>query len=250
MEFIKINEPSPVIQSDVAITYDGVVIDEEIEGYMTLMVRNREVSGNIIDTVDTNYGVMSTHQRMSVEPLEVDFIIKGKNDAEYHRQFERLMKTLDKKEDVAISFADDEAIFFGRLGEFGDVDENINNQVTGTFSLFRETPFKYSEEKTTGETVAETNRDLEIFEIELSTDVVIDGTEISNGEQTIRIIESYNSSDSVVLDLREGKAWKNGERFDYAIAIDSDFENFEIKSGDVLSISNGSMEVRYRERWR
>lgn len=250
MTFIEINEPSPVFKSALAITVDGVVLDDEIKGFEVLKVRNREVSGNHIDTVSTNYGVMKLRKRMEVEPLEVEFIIRAESDDEYYQSFEELMRVLDSDDFVTVTFADEDAYYFCLLGQFQELEDNITNQTVGMFELFRETPFKYSDEKVTDGEIEDTKRQVQIFEIELNTDSPISGCEITNGSQTIRIIEPFNSDDEVVLDLRNGEAWKNGERFDYAIAIDSDYENFEVKGQDTITSVECDLVVRYRERWR
>ena len=243
------NQASPEIRSEQAISYHGLVLDDEIEDFMVLNVRNREHTGREIETVGTNDGLLSIHQRKIVEPLEVQFMIRSKDDASYFDSFKRLKKMLLKEESGEISFEDEDAYYFGRFSNFSQIDDNFANVIVGTFEIFRETAYKYTEEKTTSGLVENLDDDIEIFEIEITTNVALSNLEITNDSQSIRLIEPIGINDTVVLDVRKGNAWKNGEPFDYAVAMNSDFDNFKVSGGETIQSDNGELLIRYRGRW-
>lgn len=234
--------------SSVALTFDGTNVDQEVKGYQTLNVYGREGADVEVITEQIDDGVIEVKHVLTTKPIVVEYMISTETDAEYEEAFEKLMRILFTDEHVKFSFADSEAVFFGRMTTFDNV-ENRNNTVVGKFELFREKPFKYTETITTGGSTPVTDRKLEIEWMKLTVTTNVNEIEVTNGRQTVRIVEPVATTDTVEMNFKTGKVTKNGENFAYGLALNSDFENFEIKSGDTITSPQANVEVGIRERW-
>lgn len=247
--FIETTEKRVTEPSSVALKYNGIVVDEAIPEFETLGVTGRETVEFIHETHPMDFGSMIVSQRVDVEPLKVMYIIRAETDVEFENAYKKLMEILYTTKDVEISFADSDAVFFGRASKFGE-QENINNQVVNVFEITRTTAHKYSEIKESAGLIDEVSGEFEVESIEIKPDASISGINIMNGEQTIRIVEPVSETDTLVLDFVENEILKNGKDFNWSLALDSDFENFEIKPQMHITTNEPStILVRYRKRW-
>lgn len=73
--------------------------------------------------------------------------------------------------------------------------------------------------------------------------------EITNGVETIELVDSFKSGDSIVINVEQGFVAKNGEENTYSVALNSDFENFIIENGQTITSPQGTVKVTMRERW-
>ena len=247
-EFIGIDEVGQEQLSAVAMTYDGVLLDEVIEGFRTLNVEGREMTSLNINMIETDVGYLDIGQRVESPPLEVQYMIQRETHAELKESFRQLMKVIVRDRNVEIKFADEDARHYGRFHQFLEWDEG-NVLVVGKMSLYRPKPFKYGPLLTTSGSFIITEKDLSLVRIVVDPTVSTNQLKISNGEQEIRLVEQIGANDTVVLDFVENRVYKNGVGFDYALALDSDFENFVIESGQTVSSGQATLSIEYRERW-
>lgn len=247
-EFVGINEIGQEQLSSVAMSYDGAVLDEVIEGFRTLNVEGRETTSLSINKIEMDVGYLDIGQRMESPPLEVEYMIQRDTQAELKESFRQLMKAIVRDRNVEIMFADEDARHYGRFQQFLEWDEG-NNQVIGKMSLYRHKPYKYGPLLTTNGSLITTEKDLSLVRIVIKPTASTSQLKISNGKQEIRLVEKIGASDSIELNFVENRVYKNGVGFDYALALDSDFENFVIESGQTVSSGQATLSIEYRERW-
>lgn len=247
-EFIGINEIGEEQFSSVAMSYDGVLLDEAIEGFRTLNVGGRETTSLNINMIETDVGYLDIGQRMESPPLEVEYMIQRDTQAELKESFRKLMKAIVRDRNVEIAFADEDARHYGRFYQFLEWDEG-EAMVVGKMSLYRPKPFKYGPLLTTNGSFITTEKDLSLVRIVVDPTASTNLLKISNGKKEIRLVEQIGASDTIELDFIGNRVYKNGVGFDYALALDSDFENFEIESGQTVSSGQATLSIEYRERW-
>lgn len=250
-QFIETHETQPDSLSGRAMTYNGVLLDEVVEGFEVLNVYGRETTSVEIESVGVDIGSIPTYQRLVASPITVEYRLSAKDDSSFWKAYRSLMKILIKGEDVPFSFADEDAVYFGRYSSHESI-ENTNNDVVTSFDLYRPRPYKYSEEYETDGTLPE-GEELDLFRMEIRPNTTTSSMSITNGEQTIRFVDSVTTGDVIVLDFKTGKAdeavTKNGVNFSYALAIDSDYENFDLNSGGDVTSPDADVTMYSRERW-
>lgn len=247
-EFVSINETGQEQLSTVAMTYDGVLLDEVIEGFRTLNVEGRETTSLNINKIEMDVGYLDIGQRMESPPLEVEYMIQRDTQAELKESFRKLMKAIIRNRNVEIKFLDEDARHYGRFQQFLEWDEG-NVQVIGKMSLYRPKPYKYGPLLTTNGSFIIADKDLSLVRIVVKPTASTSQLKISNGEQEIRLVEPIGVSDSIELNFVDNRVYKNGVGFDYALALDSDFGNFVIESGQIVSSGQAILSIEYRERW-
>lgn len=246
--FVEANDFGEDKLSSVAMSYDGVVFDEVIEGFRTLNVEGREVTSLVINMIETDIGYLDIGQRLESPPLEVQYMIQRETHAELKESFRLLMDLVVREENVEIKFADEDARYYGRFHQFIEWDEG-NVQVVGKMALYRPKPYKYGQLLLSDGYLIETDKHLSLVRIVINPIVSTGLIKVSNGKQEIRLVEPMGVNDVIVLDFIENRAYKNEVAFDYALALDSDFANFVIGSGEIISSNEAVLSLEYRERW-
>lgn len=132
-----------------AVSIDGLVLDNEINGFRTLYVSGRESLAAEFDMISTNNrnGDFIKSRRYPSRTLKVGFQMRTENNSAFREAFNELNGILNCSE-VEIRFADEPDFFYiGSPVNSCEVQPGTNS-VTGEFEIYCATPFKYSNEHT------------------------------------------------------------------------------------------------------
>ena len=250
--FTDVDESQSVenVLPSVAMNFNGLFIENEIEGYRTLTVSGRESISVELTSHSTKTGSITTNKRLPSRTLVVKYMLQERDNYSFQKKFKQLRKYLSSKSVVEIYFADEpDAFYFGQLSEMSEVPAETNF-VVGTFSIHCDSPYKFGEMiqssgLITVDTFYETQPDL----IRLSLSAASSIVKVTNGNQTIQLNGNFSASDVIEINVQEGTVIKNGVDHTYTIALNSDFENFVLEEGQTVSSPQGSLTLFMRERW-
>ena len=158
------------------------------------------------------------------------------------------MRLLYKESDVEIRFKDElDYYYHGQYRTTEDVRGDTNS-IIASFEILCTDPKKYSVLLKTDGTIT-TYLPYQTTPEKIEVTVAAFGPLlITNGDKTIKIT-SYNLSarDQVVFDFLKGKVFINELDQTFLLDLESDFENFSIKEGQIIQCNNGQMIISYRE---
>lgn len=234
----------------VAMLYDGVLLENVFDGYRTLRVAGRESLSLSFHTEKTEYGSIITKQEVDSRTLTINFHLKAEDNKSFQDTFKKMISILKKKEDVEIKFADDpDTSFFGRFESLSEVPDDTN-EVLAAFTIFCQDPYKYGPVvESSGKVKIPTLNQTLPQKIELTK---VDGiAEITHNDLQIAFTDTVANGDiiDVNFDRKSINATKNGQPFTYALAINSDLENFFLSSGDTVQSAGNTIRLFMRERW-
>lgn len=266
-EFIGINETQQgSYLPSVAINFNGEYLEELVQGYRTLRVAGRETIGYDLKTIDDisgRDGGYTQEKKLQPRLLEVTYELKGKDDLHFQEQFRWLQYYLTSDDDVEIYFRDDDQIYYyGQVISMEVVPDDRNN-VFSTFVIRCDNPYKFEKE-----TFAKGNPS-EIFmlspyattpeEIEVKIKENTQKVTIRNETTGRRIIINGDYKNSDVIKVRmnaekgKDKLTKNGQSIMKELDFTTtDFNKFNIKNKDIVSIvpSSSELNIKYRGVWK
>lgn len=251
-EFIDVDGKQSVesVLPSVAMNFNGLFIENEIEGYRTLTVSGRESIGVELTSHSTQTGSLTTNKRLPSRTLVVKYLLKEQDNYSFQKKFKQLRKYLSSKSEVEIYFADEpDAFYFGQLSEMSEVPAETNFAV-GTFSFHCDSPYKFGNlNQTNGAVIVDTFYETQPDLIRLTLTAATSIVKVTNGNQTIQLNGNFSTSDVIEIDVQEGTVVRNGVDHTYTVALNSDFENFTIEEGQTVSSPQGSLTLFTRERW-
>lgn len=234
----------------VSMTFDGKVFENEIQGYRTLNVSGREVIGTELFTHDVLKGIKTTGERLPQRDVVIQYELSEPNNKAFQDKFKQLRKLLTIGEPTYFSFRDDPDTFFlGRLSSMDSVPPE-SNTVISNFTLTCDSPYKFGKSiNTTGSIPIDTFYETPPLLIDLAVNNSTQKIEVTNGIETIELVDSFKSGDNIIINVEQGFVVKNGEDNTYTVALNSDFENFIIEKGQTITSPQGTIKVTMRERW-
>lgn len=252
MDFIGLDDKRQLIPElpSVALKFNGKYLEEQIEGYWTLNVSGRELIGYDIESDRrlSGHGSIRYGKTLPSRIISVQYRLESESAAHLQYKFNQLRKELYSDDVVPLTFEDEpDTVYFGEFeGAESVPDDRLT--VVSRFTLFCPEPFKYSELRTTdGEVTVDTFYQTFPEKITVITETATNSIDISNGEQTIQLRGEINGNSVIELDVKSQTVTVNGnERNDY-VDLHSDFENFEIKQGQTVTTTNGTLELQMRE---
>lgn len=246
--FTETNEQAIGELSPVAFNYNGETLDDVISGFRTLNVIGRESFVSGIESVASIDGTVITGRQKQVENIVVVFLLEAESEEELQNRFSLLKKKLILDHEVYFSFADEEANYIGELYSLGNID-TISYQASGEIELLRTSVYKFSDERESSGNINVAADEVMLDQIKATATESSNNLEITNGKYVIRFIEQIAKNDVILIDFRNSRVYKNGAPFDYGIALDSDFENFEVESGQTITANKANLNIKYRGRW-
>ena len=227
--------------------YDGLLLEDLIEGYTTLKVEGREMTSLTIENTAIQVGAIITNQKINARTITVTYQLKNKSSQAIQEDFKKLMNYLYREEDVAIYFEDEPTtLYYGRYQSAESVDGS-SNSVISSFTIFCSDPYKYgSQIVSTG--VIDTLLRQSVMPTKIETTVTKSGPmKIVRGSQSISMSRAnFKVGDKVVIDFADGKIFVNNLNKTRLLDLDSDFSNFKLNSNDKVTCSSANLKIYYR----
>lgn len=234
-----------------SLTYNGILLDEDIKGYMTVNVEGRGIKSKKIESIEIKGRDGSYIEESTFYPniLIVYFLIKAINDKEKREILDKLNKRLHSKEDVVFSFGDEKGYRIGRVKDVTSPPYDSNEGV-GSFEIYCQYPFRILdsiENKATSQfTINYPNaHKIEIEEIKVTPDntdeVRIRNT--SNGD--IISIKNLDSTNEITISKDTITQGGNNivKKLDWTI---SKWKSFEVRDRDILQFQGGKFNTKIR----
>ena len=236
----------------------GVPIEDQIDGYQTLNVTGRElmpysVSSQAVSGYDGELFLGADHPKRE---LTIKYQLIASSDQEYREKFARLNYLLSPKQMHFYFFDDPQFEYVGTLS--GATNPNPGtNVVNSEFTITLLDPFK----RLKNNTIYRGGQSIRINEpayyptvpdkIELTIKSANNHLEITNFEQTISLTGSFSVGDKVTIDFTgDAQILLNSVNRLDLLNLNSDFENFAVKQGSVITCSNSSnltLQLRRKE---
>ncbi|MDM8212780.1 phage tail family protein [Enterococcus hirae] len=233
-----------------AMRYDGIYLENIIDGYRTLVVTGREMISLEMETENVHRGTKISTQKLNAREITVQFQLIEQDSEEFQRKFRQLMGLLYRKEDVEIIFNDEPSIiYYGRYQSAETVPGDANS-ITSSFTIYCQDPQKYSREKKSGSQITvnspiETTPSKIIVKLSRGSSIQIKNR--TTGALIKITSAAIYAGNTVTFDFARGKVMVNGVNRTAILDLDSDFENFYIHRGDMIECNNGTMDIYCRE---
>ncbi|KMT25971.1 hypothetical protein MEPL1_6c00780 [Melissococcus plutonius] len=231
-----------------AMNYDGVWLEEVIEGYRTLTVSGREMLAIEIQSDNTQVGSIISSQQLSARTLKISYQITNKDAENLLINYRWLMEHLYREKDVPIYFNDEcDILYYGRYSGSDEVPGD-RYMFTSSFDIYCSDPRKYSQKVFSVPSQILSHLSYKTYPSKIKVSIETNNDlEISNGEQKIKITNrKLNPNDLVVIDFNEGKVFVNNIDRTNWLDLASDFENFELKQNQKITCTNGKLHLEYR----
>lgn len=236
--------------------FDGVILEEVISDYQTLSVSGRELVGYSVSTipVDGMDGVSYVSSSLKPRIISVRYKLKADTPEELREKFNEMNNILKTKQAV-ISFLDEpDYEFIGTLGSVDQVPDGVLS-FTSSFDIFCADPYKYRiEESVTGVGSVEITQDLAEpvvpSQIRLRVDEHIDRFVIENGDLSLRLKDTSGSVSPIYIYPQTQEIIRNQIDRPEFLEWTSDFENFEVDQGDIITVEPNDVEITIRVRGR
>lgn len=230
-----------------AMSYDGLFLEKEIDGYQTLAVGGREMLSVDFETESMSVGSLISKQTLPSRTITVKYKLSDNNAEQLQFKFKKLMKLLYRVEDVTIQFNDELDYFY--KGRYSSAEEvaGESNSVISSFTIFCQDPRKYTKEFISSGKI-QTELPFETVPTKIQVTLAYDNSiEISNGREKLSITNAQiKSGDCLEFRIKEGKLLVNGLNQTNILDLSSDFKNFTLRENDRLSCNNGKMTIYYR----
>lgn len=239
--------------SHCALTFNGHLLDEEIESFMTVNVEGRQLLSRKLETVNIpgRDGDIIIGGTYPPREITVHFMISDYRNSFFLEKIRRLNEILYTDEEVKFSFNDEDGYRIGRLSNVSDpaYDSNLG---FGKFTIHCADPFMYGRlRKTTGkiDELKLKKYPAKIEEIKITAPVT-NKLVITNKNTGKKIIlnGSFAAGDEVII--TKDKITVNGQNRMYWLDfVNSDYQNFKLYSEDeIITSPRTSFEISYRER--
>lgn len=236
---------------DYKLNFNGINLDNEIKGYITTNVYNRNVYSKEIDIVEIpgNDQVFILSENRKNDPLIVEYLIIADNDKEYREILRKLNLLLDSKnKDVKFSFSGEDGYRIGRVVEIKEPKANKNKGI-GTFTIQLVNPYLYMSEKTSLESNQTTIIYPGVSKIEWLE------FKIKPNQRNIKIINMRSGEVISLIDLEsideiiitKDSILQNKKNIANKLDINTSvWKSFEIKHQDILQFQNCTATTKFR----
>lgn len=246
----------------VAMSFDGKLFEEEIDGYRTLNVSGRETLSYDIETsgsISGRDGELMLGKDLQTRTLTIQYRLEADSNHEFQLKFRKLNWLLHTLSDVPIQFRDElDITYYGQASTMESVPPE-SNTVISTFEIYCADPFKYEDERVfrgnLSEVILRSPYDVKPDEIEIilkSATKKITVDNITTGRHII-LNGDYKINDVIKINIPENKITQNNRnimnQLDYT---ESDFHRFRVKSHDQVQVTPRDSEVtlKVRGRWK
>ena len=144
-KFIDVDDIVETFLPAEAMSYDGIFLENEIEGYRTLNVSGRELMSADIksSSIDGINGSQYQYKTYPSRTITVKYQLLAKSDRAFREAFNK-MNYLLSKEQVKVIFNDEPDKYFIGTKQGNTVVDAGMNSVVGEFEIYCTDPCKYS----------------------------------------------------------------------------------------------------------
>lgn len=243
-----------------AMKFEGVYLEDEIDGYKTLSVSGRELLAYDVSShpISGSDGATFLGATLPSRTLSVKYQLEAESPEDMRDKYNLMNQILSTKQAV-ISFNDEPNYeFIGTLGSSSAIPEGRLN-VVGSFDILCVDPYKYklAEEHTgTGSiTIKQPMAEpVVVDEIIIRPPAITDVFEITNETSglTLRIINASENTNNIHIYPKTQKIIRTNVERPELLDWVSDFENFTVNDGDTLTImpTDTNFTIKLRERLR
>lgn len=240
--------------SHCALTFDGHLLDEEIESFMTVNVEGRQLIAPNLETVNIpgRNGDVIIGGTYPARDITVHFMIKDSKNSFFLEKIRRLNEILYTDKEVKFSFLDEDGFRIGRLSEVDD-PEYDSNLGFGKFTIHCSDPFLYGELKLTKSKIEKFK--LKKYPVKIESIVLfVPETKklvITNKTRGTKIILNGNFDNFDRIQITKDKITLNDRNImNWLDFVNSDYQNFEAYSGDeiITNVDTDLISIAYRER--
>lgn len=131
-----------------AMSFNGVYLENEIDGYRTLSVQGRELASSSINDIEINSkdGTHYKSRRYDSRIITVKYQLITKSNSEFRKAFNK-MNSIFAVEQAQIIFNDEPDKFFVGTTQGNHEIEGGSNSVIGEIEIYCADPYKYSVEE-------------------------------------------------------------------------------------------------------
>lgn len=239
--------------SHCALTFNGHLLDEEIESFMTVNVEGRQLLSPTLDVVKVpgRNGDVILGGTYPARDIVVHFIISDYRNAYFLEKIRKLNEILYTDKEVEFKFNDEDGYRIGKLSATDDpaYDSNVG---FGKFTIHCADPFMYGHLRKTNlkiDRLKLKKYSVKIEEIKITVPAT-NKLVITNKNKGTKIILNGNFKAGDKLIITKDKIIVNGQNRMYWLDfVNSDYQNFELYSEDEVIVSpNTNFEISYRER--
>ena len=246
--------------SSLAITFDGNLIDGEIEGFRTLSVSGRELLGNSFNSVKVNNrdGEILEDVSLPSRRITVNYLLQADTNEEFRLKYNVLNGLLHNSDGVekVFYFNDEPDYHFEGILESATEPNSDTNVALASFTLNCSKPFKYGQiETSTGKipikSVLGNNKEIsykiKLEEITFTTNS-INQVILKNETTGERIILNDSFVSGNLVKITPKTITKNSQnivnKLDYSVSI---WKRFKIRAGDTLSVTWATnLSIKFR----
>lgn len=235
-----------------ALTFDGHLLDIEIPSFMTVNVEGRQLIAPKLNiaNVPGRTGDVVLGGTYPARDIIVHFMLQDYRNAFFLEKIKQLTEILKTEKDVTFSFFDEDGYRTGRVSGIEDppYDSNIG---IGKFTIHCSDPFLYKEQRKTSGKIDRLQfkkYPVKIERIEVVTNQV-EKLVIANKDTGKKIILNHAFSQRNKVVLNKEKIELNGKNIMYSLDfVNSDYQEFELFSGNEVVITGGTATIYYREK--
>lgn len=260
------NRESTAWLPSVAMLFNNILLEDEIQGYQTLNVEGRETISYDMETsgsISGRDGAVTFGKTLPARVLRIQYRLEACDNEEFQRSFRKLNWLLETDGEVPIRFRDDlDITYYGELSNMSEVPAD-RNTVIGTFEIYCSDPYKYEKQ------AEQAGNPLTVYlptPYAIKPDVIrltmaqnvtkITVDNVNTGRHII-LNGDYKTGDEIVIRLTETnqarKLTKNGQNIMNNLDhVETDFHEFKIKRNDVIRVTpaNTTVAIQTRGRWK
>ena len=238
-----------------AMRFNGLIFENEIDGYRTLGVSGRELVSKSIITknVEGRDGVLFSLSNYNSRNLTVHYQMSSEDARSFRSNFNRLNALLIG-EQVPITFNDEPRYtWYGTLGQISLPTEGLID-VVSEFEIFCADPFKYDLEQERagiGSVIINEKFDYPILpeRIKVTPESNTEVITLTSADKIIKLDDAFLSGKDIEIDFNTGDILINGVLRPQAMHFSSDLETFYLVSNGEVSVSPSMpITVSYRRK--
>lgn len=231
-----------------AMNYNGIFLEDYIEGYETLYVDGREMINLEISADNMKYGSKVNYHRFPPRILTITYKMVNDDPYQLMVEYRKLMNTLYKKDKVNIWFNDELDVYYEGMYQSCSGPPGNTTSIVSSFQIYCESPLKKTVKTFITERFIGAETPLDTFPLEIKCIPNNNNQiKITNSKETIILrADTTKANDVIVFDFVKNSVLVNGYDRTNILDLRSDFEFFRLEQGSEIICENAKLEIKYK----